>query len=182
MSAPEAAGLSLGGRALSSSKFFVALVPSGRSRLGKSVRAPPATSPHASNAMRANRRSNTSPERALRSELHRRGLRFRKDLRVEVRQGWARPDVVFTRQKLAVFVDGCFWHRCGSHGRMPKSNQAYWAPKLARNVERDRRDDRELEECGWRVLRFFEHVSPPEAAGAIARELASLKQVSAEPD
>lgn len=129
---------------------------------------PAATSPHASKAMRANRRSDTSPELALRSELHRRGLRFRKDLRISFEGGWARPDIAFTRQKLAIFVDGCFWHRCPEHGRMPKSNRSYWGPKLARNVERDHRNNLQLIDHGWRVVRFFEHVPAEDAADQIA--------------
>jgi DNA mismatch endonuclease (patch repair protein) len=114
--------------------------------------------------MRANRRADTSPERALRSELHRHGLRFRKDLRLSIGTGWVRPDVVFTRARIAVFVDGCFWHRCPEHGRMPKANRDYWEPKLTNNVRRDHRNDRELVAAGWRVLRFYEHVPPPAAA------------------
>ena len=117
--------------------------------------------------MRANRRVDTSPERALRSELHRLGLRFRKDLRLQLDGGAVRPDIVFPRVKVAVFIDGCFWHQCPEHGQMPKANREYWAPKLARNVERDRANDAALGENGWTVLRFFEHVPVREAVSAI---------------
>jgi DNA mismatch endonuclease (patch repair protein) len=117
--------------------------------------------------MRANRRVDTSPERDLRSELHRLGLRFRKDLRLKMGRAAVRPDVVFPRAKVAVFVDGCFWHQCPEHGQVPKANRDYWAPKLARNVERDRANDLALRAGGWTVLRFFEHVSPAEAASAV---------------
>ena len=103
--------------------------------------------------MRANRRVDTGPERALRSELHRLGLRFRKDLRLKL-EASVRPDIVFTRAKVAVFVDGCFWHRCPEHGQMPKSNRGYWQSKLARNVERDGEADLALREAGWTVFRF----------------------------
>ena|ERR1700750_1614866 len=127
--------------------------------------ASPAPSSHcARQTMRANRRANTSPERALRSELHRLGLRFRKDHRLRLERASVRPDVVFTRARVAVFVDGCFWHRCPDHGQMPKANRSYWQPKLERNVERDRANDAALEESGWRVLRFYEHVDVGEAA------------------
>ncbi|MGN6275175.1 MAG: very short patch repair endonuclease [Solirubrobacterales bacterium] len=119
--------------------------------------------------MRANRRADTAPELALRSELQRLGLRFRKDLALKLSAGRVRPDIVFTRAKIAVFVDGCFWHRCPEHGQMPKANRNYWAPKLARNVERDRRNDAALIEDGWRVIRFFEHVSAQEAAGVVRK-------------
>jgi DNA mismatch endonuclease, patch repair protein len=114
--------------------------------------------------MRANRRVDTAPELALRSELHRSGLRFRKDLRLKLGSTSVRPDVVFTRAKVAVFVDGCFWHSCPDHGQTPTANRGYWEPKLANNVERDRRNDAALEENGWRVLRFYEHVDANDAA------------------
>ena len=75
-----------------------------------------------------------------------------------------RCDIAFTRSKVVVFVDGCFWHGCPEHGTLPKSNQAYWIPKLKQNVERDRAIDLVLGEDGWKVLRVWEHV-PIEAAG-----------------
>ncbi len=121
----------------------------------------------ARNTMRANRRVDTGPERALRSALHQRGLRFRKDLRLKLAGSSARPDIVFTRARVAVFVDGCFWHSCPEHGELPKSNRAFWAEKLRRNVARDRENNRTLEKNGWTVLRFFEHVPPAEAAEAV---------------
>jgi len=115
-----------------------------------------------SNAVSAIMRSNgwrdTSPETALRSELHRRGLRFRK--RFTIRLGerrWTQPDVVFTRQRLAIFVDGCFWHCCPIHRSHPKANSSYWAPKLARNVARDLDTNARLAAMGWVVLRAWEH-------------------------
>lgn len=129
--------------------------------------APAPTSLCARQTMRANRRVDTAPELALRSELHRLGLRFRKDLRLKLGSASVRPDIVFTRAKVAVFVDGCFWHRCPEHGQMPKANRGYWAPKLDRNVERDRANDAALVDAGWKVLRFFEHVSPNRAAAEV---------------
>jgi len=109
--------------------------------------------------MQAIRRANTKPEVALRSALHRLGYRFRKDLRVSAGDRWVRPDIVFTRMRVAVFVDGCFWHACPEHGRQPGVNQWYWSPKLARNVARDRQNDNALLQDGWRVVRIWEHVS-----------------------
>ena len=126
-----------------------------------------ASSAATQNTMRANRRVDTGPERALRSALHQRGLRFRKDLRLKLAESSARPDIVFTRAKVAVFVDGCFWHSCPEHGELPKSNRAFWERKLRRNVARDREDDRALVKSGWTVLRFFEHVPSEEAAEAV---------------
>ncbi len=95
----------------------------------------------------------TQPEVALRRALHAAGLRFRvnrKDLP-------GRPDLVLSRARLAIFIDGCFWHSCPEHGVMPKNNGEWWRAKLAENTERDRRKDRELEELGWTPLHFWEH-------------------------
>lgn len=75
--------------------------------------------------MRGNRRRDTAPELRLRSALHARGWRFRVDLPIAVDGGRARPDLVFTRWRVAVFVDGCFWHSCPVHGRPPLSNSGY---------------------------------------------------------
>lgn len=112
--------------------------------------------------MRANPRRDTKPEVLLRSLLHRRGLRFRKDLPIRLTERTVRPDIVFTRQHLAVFVDGCFWHCCPIHGTSPKANTGYWGPKLKRNVERDRTVNEQLFNAGWTVLRAWEH-EPAEA-------------------
>ena len=108
--------------------------------------------------MKANRRVDTKPEIALRSALHRAGLRFRKDLCVGVGGRSPRPDVVFTRVKVAVFLDGCFWHLCPEHGRVPKGNNPeYWRRKLRGNRERDAEDTASLAAEGWRVVRIWEH-------------------------
>lgn len=117
--------------------------------------------------MRRNPRRDTGPELVVRSELHRRGLRFRKDLPLRVPGRVVRPDVVFTRARLAVFVDGCFWHRCPEHGNVPRANGAYWQPKLERNVARDRAVDAALGEAGWRVLRAWEHEAPAVVADRV---------------
>lgn len=81
--------------------------------------------------------------------------------RVAKREGKAqlvvRPDFVFRREKVAVFVDGCFWHQCPLHSKIPENNRAFWERKLSRNVERDRLVDRELRKAGWKVARFWEH-------------------------
>jgi DNA mismatch endonuclease, patch repair protein len=127
-----------------------------------------------SNAVRANRRRDTKPEKRLRSLLHRRGYRFRKDMAIEVSGLRVRPDVVFTRRKVAVFVDGCFWHRCPEHASSPRANSAYWGPKLDRNVERDRLVDERLQEAGWHVVRIWEHVPPEEAFDIISAVLANV--------
>jgi DNA mismatch endonuclease, patch repair protein len=117
--------------------------------------------------MRGSTRRDTKPEKAIRSALHSRGLRFRVDKRVWSGAGAPRPDLVFGPQKVAVFVDGCFWHSCPLHCRHPTQNQEYWQPKLARNRERDRQNDAALRAAGWSVLRVWEHESPEEAAEKI---------------
>lgn len=121
--------------------------------------------------MQANRRSGTKPEVALRSALHREGLRFRKDHRIDLPGLRVRPDIVFTRRKVAVFVDGCFWHACREHGRQPTSNEWYWAPKLRRNVERDRAADEALRAASWTVVRLWEHESLLSATGLVLQAL-----------
>jgi DNA mismatch endonuclease (patch repair protein) len=122
--------------------------------------------------MQANRRRDTKPELALRSALHRAGMRYRCDLRLDLPEGRVRPDIVFTRKKVAVFVDGCFWHVCPLHGSRPAVNQTYWSPKLARNVERDARNTKLLEESGWIVVRIWEHTSIDEALERVREAVA----------
>jgi DNA mismatch endonuclease, patch repair protein len=119
---------------------------------------------------RANRARDTSPELMLRKELHRRGLRYRVHRR-PVPAVRATADIVFGPARVAVFVDGCFWHRCPQHSVMPKQNGEWWRSKLEGNVARDRRDDRVLDEQGWRVIRVWEHEDPEAAADRIARAL-----------
>jgi DNA mismatch endonuclease (patch repair protein) len=82
-----------------------------------------------------------------------------------------RPDIVFTARKVAVFVDGCFWHVCPEHGRQPTTNDWYWAPKLRRNVERDRLADQALHAAGWDVVRAWEHEPTEEAARRVDQVL-----------
>jgi DNA mismatch endonuclease (patch repair protein) len=99
-------------------------------------------------SMQGNRRTGTAPELRLRSALHAEGMRFRVDYRIETSTGPVRPDIAFTRRKVAVFVDGCFWHGCPEHGVSPKTNTSYWEPKLRRNGERDGRDSAMLRDAG----------------------------------
>src|SRR3712207_3574763 len=97
--------------------------------------------------------TNTSPERMLRSALWRDGLRYRLHHKVPA----GRPDIAFPGLKVAVFVDGCFWHGCPAHYSRPRSREEFWARKLAANTERDSRLTRELESSGWIVVRVWEH-------------------------
>jgi DNA mismatch endonuclease (patch repair protein) len=117
--------------------------------------------------MVANRGRDTRPELAVRSLLHSMGLRYRLGLRLSVGDVRVRPDLTFTRRRVAVFVDGCFWHRCPEHGSEPRSNVGYWKPKLDANVARDRRVDAALSAAGWQVVRVWEHEDAARAAARI---------------
>ncbi|MFF0903449.1 UNVERIFIED_CONTAM: very short patch repair endonuclease [Kocuria sp. CPCC 205316] len=120
----------------------------------------------ASNRMSRQRRRDTAPEICLRRELHRRGLRYRVDAKLPGMPR-RRADVLFTRRRIAVFVDGCFWHSCPLHGTSPQTNGEWWRTKLAGNVARDRDTDQRLEDFGWTVLRFWEHEDMVVAAGIV---------------
>lgn len=124
------------------------------------------SSPEVSERMSRVRNRDTSAEMALRRELHRRGLRYRVNMRIPD-LGQTRPDITFTRRRVAVFVDGCFWHRCPIHATFPKTNEAWWAEKLEKNVRRDRAADQALRDTGWTVIRVWEHEDPAEAADRI---------------
>ena len=102
----------------------------------------------------------------VRRLLHSRGLRYRVDAAIpNVTRG--RPDIVFRRERVAVFLDGCFWHSCPQHASRPTANEEWWREKLEANVERDHRHDRELSAASWVVCRFWEH----EDADAVAAEI-----------
>jgi DNA mismatch endonuclease, patch repair protein len=96
---------------------------------------------------------NTKPEKRLRSALHAQGLRFR----LHRRDLPGSPDIVFVGKKVAVFVDGCFWHGCPEHGVKPKTNGRFWLDKIKGNRERDRKATKKLRRLGWRVMRVWEH-------------------------
>jgi DNA mismatch endonuclease (patch repair protein) len=121
--------------------------------------------------MQRARRRDTAPELRLRRELHRRGLRYRVNLRVVPGHRSRTIDVVFTRARLAVFVDGCFWHGCSDHGRRPETNEWYWSGKIERNIARDRDTTARLEDAGWKVIRVWEHEDPGDAAERVAAVL-----------
>ncbi|MGY1842049.1 DNA mismatch endonuclease Vsr [Modestobacter sp. SYSU DS0875] len=127
--------------------------------------------------MSRQRRRDTAPEVALRRLLHRRGLRFRVD--------WPLPgiprrraDIAFTRRRIAVFVDGCFWHACPEHRTAPATNAEWWATKLEKNVRRDRDTDEHLTSLGWTVLRYWEHEDPVSAADSVE---AAVREAAGDP-
>lgn len=117
--------------------------------------------------MQRQRRSGTAPEMAIRRELHRLGLRYRVDI-APVADQRRRADLVFPRAKVAVFVDGCFWHGCAQHGSWPKANAEWWRQKIARNRERDADTDAHLRAAAWLPIRVWEHEDPRTAAQHIA--------------
>ena len=126
---------------------------------------PEASSPAVRDRMQGQRRTGTEPELRIRRALWRRGRRYRVNFRIPGERGSI--DVVFTRQRVAVFVDGCFWHSCPIHGTIPKSNREWWLAKLSANRARDLRFDEVLRQSGWRVIRVWEHEDPDEAVAMI---------------
>lgn len=111
-------------------------------------------------------RKDTRPELLLRRELHARGLRFRVQLKVPSNRRRT-IDIAFTRARLAVYLDGCFWHGCPEHHVQPRTNSEWWAWKVELNQTRDRHTDLLLAEAGWTVIRAWEHEDPIEAANRI---------------
>jgi len=135
---------------------------------------PPAGSWASSAARRRNmqaiRNRDTKPEWLIRRLVHAQGLRYR--VAAKPVPGLRRTaDLVFGPAKVAVFVDGCYWHGCPQHYVPPKTNQGYWSDKVARNVARDRDTDQRLKEAGWTVLRFWEHEPSEDCAARIAAEV-----------
>ena len=116
--------------------------------------------------MRAVLRRDTGPELRLRQELHRRGLRYRVDIRPlpTLRR---KADLVFTRAQVAVFVDGCFWHSCPDHLSLPKSNGEWWRSKLEGTKIRDADTNAKLRAADWLVIRVWEHEDPACAADVV---------------
>ncbi|MGQ2911093.1 very short patch repair endonuclease [Aeromicrobium sp.] len=111
-------------------------------------------------------RTDTAPELALRRELHSRGLRYRVQLHVPGNRR-RRIDIAFTRARVAVLVDGCYWHGCPEHGTRPRTNREWWDWKIQRNRDRDTDTNRLLDEAGWTVVRVWEHEDPAAAADRI---------------
>lgn len=127
--------------------------------------------------MMGNRRRDTAPEVAVRQRLHAAGLRYRVDIQPlpDLRR---RADVVFPRLRLAVFIDGCYWHGCPTHGTTPRVNQEYWSAKVSANRQRDTDTNLRLEEAGWHVRRYWEHQPPDAVASDIIRLVAELRRQS----
>ena len=132
-----------------------------------------ASSPAVRRNMQANRGRDTGPELKLRHLLHAAGLRYRVDWPIPGDRR-RRIDIAFTRRKIAVFVDGCFWHRCPAHYVSPKANADFWDIKTRGNAERDVETTTQLTAAGWLVLRFWEHEDPREMAERISAALRDI--------
>lgn len=116
--------------------------------------------------MRSTKRTGTAAEIAVRRQLHARGLRYRVDVPIPPLPR-RRADIVFSRARVVILVDGCFWHGCPEHGTTPRANRAWWVTKIAENRRRDRDTARVLTEAGWTVMRFWEHDDAKRAADEI---------------
>jgi DNA mismatch endonuclease (patch repair protein) len=117
--------------------------------------------------MRSTGRRDTAPEVAVRAILFRKGLRYRID-RKPLAGLRRRADIVFVAARVAVYIDGCFWHGCPLHATWPKENADFWRDKIETNRRRDKDTDRRLREAGWTVIRVWEHEDPVHAADRIA--------------
>lgn len=137
-----------------------------RKKGNKPTEKPKASSKSALHRMQAAKPKDTVPEMALRSALHRKGLRYRVDAK-PIKELNRRADILFRSAKVAVFVDGCFWHGCPIHGTQAKANAEFWQQKIKRNKERDIDTTKQLENAGWKVVRVWEHENHEEAASVI---------------
>lgn len=127
--------------------------------------------------MRGNRSRDTKPELAVRRLLFAQGLRYRVNARPlpSLRRT---ADIVFPRKRIAVFIDGCFWHACPEHYVPSKSNRSYWNPKIAANARRDIETTHILEDAGWIVLRYWSHIQPEKIAASIEQRVMASDGVS----
>jgi len=116
--------------------------------------------------MKAAKPKDTAPEKALRSALHKKGLRFRIDVK-PIKKLNRKADILFRPSRVAVFVDGCFWHGCPIHGTQAKANAEFWAQKIKKNKKRDKDTVIRLKRAGWKVIRVWEHENPEEIAQEI---------------
>jgi DNA mismatch endonuclease (patch repair protein) len=131
-----------------------------------STKEPLPSSQAALNRMRAAKPRDTAPEKSLRVELHKRGLRYRIDVK-PIKVLNRRADIVFRSKKIAVFVDGCFWHGCPIHGTKAKANAEFWRNKIRQNQARDAETNLLLKKAGWKVIRVWEHENPERASKKI---------------
>jgi len=128
--------------------------------------------------MQLQRSEDTNPEVRLRRALHARGLRFRVHRRL-LAGARRETDIVFGSTKVAVYVDGCFWHGCPEHYRPPTTNPEYWLPKIERNRSRDRETETLLASSGWLVVRVWEHEDTDAAAERVSRTVLGRRAAAA---
>ena len=136
---------------------------------------PPASSAQVRERMQAQPRKDTACEMAVRSAVHALGLRYRVHQRPEADLR-READLVFRRDKVAVFVDGCFWHGCPEHHSPPSTHYYWWETKIGKNRARDKETDQVLRECGWVVVRIWEHEDPTEAAERVRDAVLARRQ------
>lgn len=135
-------------------------------RISPAATTPSPTTPERSRLMARVRRSGTAPEVALRTALRGAGLPYRMDGGGGLP---GTPDITFRRSRVALFVDGCFWHGCPQHATTPKTNTSFWTAKILRNRERDKQVNRSLKKLGWQVLRLWEHQVRRDVDGLVVR-------------
>ena len=133
----------------------------------------PPSSPEVSRRMAKVRQKGTDAEVALRRQLYRIGLRYRIDYEV-LKKPRRVADIAFPGRRIAIFVDGCFWHGCPQHASWPKRNAEFWRQKIETNRLRDADTNERLRSLGWTVLRFWSHESPTDAAGVVANMIAMI--------
>jgi len=136
---------------------------------------PKPSSISARNRMKATKPRDTAPEKALRSELYKKGLRYRVDAR-PIKELNRRADIVFRSTKVAIFVDGCFWHGCPIHGTQAKANAEFWKNKIRQNQMRDEDTSKRLKKAGWRVVRVWEHENPEKTSDKIYNVIVKRKR------
>lgn len=146
----------------------------------RKVTRPAASSDTVRNRMRATPQRDTPAELRIRQALHAMGLRYSIDTKPLVNSP-RRADIVFRRAKVAVFVDGCFWHGCPEHGTWPKANRRFWREKILSNRERDLDTNDRLQKSDWLVIRIWEHEDPSIAAARIAHAVRSRSPANARP-
>jgi DNA mismatch endonuclease (patch repair protein) len=132
----------------------------------KRIAKPAPSSDAALHRMKAAKPRDTAPEKALRSKLHKKGLRYQVDVK-PVRDLNRKADILFRSAKVAVFVDGCFWHGCPIHGTQAKANAEFWKNKIKQNQKRDADTTKQLKIAGWRIIRIWEHENSIKASEKI---------------
>lgn len=147
-------------------------MPARSRRQSEETSRPKASSEAVRKRMQSTPQRDTPAELRIRQLLHAMGLRYSVDAK-PLTDSPRRADVIFRRAKVAVFVDGCFWHGCPEHGTWPKANEHFWRAKILANIERDADTNDRLRDHGWLVVRVWEHEDPAAAAKRIARRVRS---------